>query len=422
MDKTFLERDLRGNAAMFDSLESLLASPEIYTQIDSLLITAAASPIASVSHNEGLSIRRAETMKHYILRKHPDFPKTRIHTSAIGIDWDGFKALIEAEDDLPSRDKILLWLNSKSLMRTFDTGTQSYLKNIFVLHKLRTSDAGTQTYLKNVIYPQLQYASVRLKMKDGSYIPPGESSPLRMYTEQIRQGTATLEESVPVAIHDTIYVHDTVWLHDTIWATKEREYPYPPALRNSSSWKMPPIALGSNLLYDVVLVPNLYLEAVLSPHISASVQGIWMWWDNRDPNYLSYRIQALWAEARYWLNPQLSANGNYRPLSGWYAGVYGSLFNYDIRLFKDNPTDYGNLSRDSYSVGLTCGYSHVLNRSLRVNFSLGLGYATGTYYLYDYSHNSEKYIQRDMEHLHYFGPTQAGVSLVWLITGKGDKK
>ncbi|GHV10200.1 hypothetical protein FACS1894162_3100 [Bacteroidia bacterium] len=363
-DKTTLLRDYRSNWEAFDALDALLAIPDIYNQVDAFVITAAASPIGNVAKNEVLSVRRAEAMQDYLLWKRPDFPRERIRIAATIIDWEGFWKLVEADKNLPSRDKILQW--------------QYYgaLGSIGLVQQLRTLDKPAFDYLKENVYPRLQYASVRLVMK-----------------EAVRS------------------------VHDTVRVEKVKEI-----VKIKTVRKSPVIALGSNLLYDGVVVPNLFVEAVVAPQWSVLLQGAWMWWDTREPNYLSYRVQGLWTEGRYWFNRLTLEGGNPLPLSGWYIGAYGSYFNYDFRLFKTNATDYGSLSRNSYSFGLTGGYSKYLNRSLRLDFSLGLGYATGRYYRYNYSHYSEKYIQRQVKQLNYAGPTQLGVSLVWLISGKEERE
>ena len=74
-----------------------------------------------------------------------------------------------------------------------------------------------------------------------------------------------------------------------------------------------------------------------------------------------------------------------------------------------------------WGVGLNYGYSLPVGRRLNIDFSLGFGYMTGTYYTYKPIDNC--YVWQSTKTRHYFGPTKAEVSLVWLIgCGNYNKK
>lgn len=69
--------------------------------------------------------------------------------------------------------------------------------------------------------------------------------------------------------------------------------------------------------------------------------------------------------------------------------------------------------RWSYAGGVEYGYSLPVARRLNIDFTLGVGYLGGEY---------KKYVPRDGHYVwkatkdrHWFGPTKAEVSLVWLL-------
>jgi hypothetical protein len=156
------------------------------------------------------------------------------------------------------------------------------------------------------------------------------------------------------------------------------------------------------------------LEAVFNPHYSLRLQGAWTWLETKSPNYWSYRIQMLWLENRYWWGNRP------RPLNGWFSGVYAAVGTYDIRLFPDDGEPLGALSNFSYSLGLTSGYVMPVAHRWRLEFNLGIGYMAGEYDKYNHSLCADCYPKRTTKQRRYFGPTQAAVSLMYIINGKNE--
>jgi hypothetical protein len=316
--------------------------------------------------------------------KHPDMVRERITIASLGIDWEGFRALVESDGNLPQREDILGLLDGG-----LDKGS--------VLRKLSTLDKRTVAYMKKHIYPKLQYSSVRFWLNDNSF--------------------------TPVAITDTLHIAAADTLHaafaDTLRAAFADTFPgddiFPAQLKDKK--KKRPFAVGTNLLYDMALLPNFTLESAINDRWSVVLQGAWSWWQTKEPNYWSHRIQMLWLESRYRFG-----DGNNSPFSGLYTGIYGAVGNYDIRLFPKGPDPLGVLSRFSYSLGLTAGYSIPLARHWNMEFNLGMGYMGGAYKEYNHSRCEDCYPERGSKERRYLGPTQAAVSLIRLINCKNERK
>ena len=76
----------------------------------------------------------------------------------------------------------------------------------------------------------------------------------------------------------------------------------------------------------------------------------------------------------------------------------------------------------NYAVGVEYGYSLPVGRRLNLDFVIGAGYWGGEYHTY--VPDGGRYVWRETRRRHWFGPTKAEVSLVWLL-GRGnynDKK
>ena len=77
------------------------------------------------------------------------------------------------------------------------------------------------------------------------------------------------------------------------------------------------------------------------------------------------------------------------------------------------------LNRPWWGGGIEAGYTLLISKNLCLDFSLGVGYLTGRYLTYKSSagHN----IWESTRIRHWFGPTKAEISLVWLIRKGGVK-
>lgn len=380
IDRMRLLRDFQTNRIMLESLDVLLSNKKILANIDSIIITSAASPVGNVRENDSLSIGRALSLKRYISWEHP-IDRDKIYTYPVGIDWIGFWTIVENTPNMPSRAKIL---------------ALKKVKNEEQLLKLLVTIGGPETYryLLNEVYPKLQYASVRVVLRNGQSIP-AVGSPIKQIVEPESARDTIWRERV-VRVRDTVVVRDTISI----------ERLAPPYRRPFY------LAIKNNLLYDLALLPNLAVEIPFGWDYrwSIEVQGNWSWWSTGAPNYRFHRIQMAGLEMRYWF-------GNWAgdPLQGFFVGAYGYGGTYDIRLFSKKNSDLGQLSDKSWSAGLSVGYAMPISRRFSLEFGLGLGYIGGQYHKYYRSDCADEYPKVSIHDRNYFGPTKANISIVWLI-------
>lgn len=175
------------------------------------------------------------------------------------------------------------------------------------------------------------------------------------------------------------------------------------------------MAVKTNLLYDVLAVPNVGVEFDLGK--GWSIGGNWMyaWW-KRDRANLYWRSYGGELDIRKYFG-RVAAE---RPLSGHHVGLYGQMLTYDLEMggrgyIGGKPG--GTLwDKAHYGVGVEYGYSLPIGRKLNLDFSLGLGYLGGI--CHEYLPADKYYVWQVTKQRHWIGPTKAEVSLVWLLGNK----
>ena len=161
-------------------------------------------------------------------------------------------------------------------------------------------------------------------------------------------------------------------------------------------------AVRTNMLYDAILLPTLGVEWRVNRDMGIKLDGSFGWWGNN-----SDKIQKVWflnPEVRWYL---LRDRRFYVGASGSY-GEY-NIYKYPVGSLFSKDTGYqGSL----WSAGVTVGYQLCLSRHFSVDFNLGLGYARSKYDSFGMTDGVRVSKERDKSK-NFFGPTQAGISLVW---------
>ena len=175
-----------------------------------------------------------------------------------------------------------------------------------------------------------------------------------------------------------------------------------PTVDNNGSHR---IALKSNLLYDLALIPNIGVELYVGKGWSVSGNWQYAWWkNNRHHNY--WRIYGGEINVRRYVNSHTT-----QTLSGHHIGAYLQGLTYD---FERGGRGY--LSKFSYGMGMEYGYSFPISHRFRLDFSIGIGYLGGEYK--EYNPIDNHYVWQQTKRRKWFGPTKAEVSLVWFLRNK----
>jgi hypothetical protein len=245
------------------------------------------------------------------------------------------------------------------------------------------------------------------------------------HLSKLRGGAACMiyykEEPEKILITDTVRLHthsvDTVYVERVVEKIVEKEVVVEvdrtpaeePASRKPYYW-----AVKSNMLYDLMLIPDLALEFSIGRRFSIEANGQMSWWGNKKLTKAAWRLQSGGIEFRYWLGDRSKRT----PLSGHTLGLYGLYADYDFRLGANNT---GYVSRDSFSVGLSYAYALPVARSWSIEFGLSAGYLGGEYKTYSEHDASRSGNLRDGTYkMRYFGPTKLRISISWLPGGKNN--
>lgn len=175
------------------------------------------------------------------------------------------------------------------------------------------------------------------------------------------------------------------------------------------------VGIKTNLLYGgYAFTPNLGVEIGLGKHTTLDVSGGYNWF-NLDSGKNNNKKQVHWIvqpEFRYFLCEKFN---------GHFFGVHALYSQYNIG-GNSLPMLFGkgssNFRHEGWAAGagLSYGYQLMLGRSWNLEFNIGVGYAQLKYDKYDCPKCGEKV--ENGKSKHYFGPTKAGVSLIWIINKK----
>ena len=376
-----LERDYKDNAKTLAVLNQIFSDRELFENMDYITISAAASPEGDAENNEKLAMNRALAIKSYIMWKHPYVNRDGIVTFSVGEDWSGLKKMVEDDYSVPARAEVLAVLDAPLSGEDKKTSL------------MRLNGGKSYTYIKSEILPYLRGGVACLIFFKSKSSDQSAQNLISTSTTAARIDTVYLKERVSVL--DTMCIETTeVVERDTI---PNKFY----------------MALKTNILYDALLLPNLAVEFYIPGRWSVEIEGDWSWW-NTGSKEKYWRIQSAGVELRKWMGKRYKN----RPLNGHYLGLYGMGGTYDVKL-----EERGYLSDWSYSVGLSYGYSLPIAKRLNLEFGLALGYLGGEYKDYHYDQYYDDFPWERTRQRHYFGPTKAKASLVWLIgSGVNQKK
>lgn len=173
-------------------------------------------------------------------------------------------------------------------------------------------------------------------------------------------------------------------------------------------------ALKSNMLFWVAGAPNFGIEYSFNDRWSLCGDYVAPW-SSSFATGLYYQLMMINAEGRYWFGKREG-----RPvMTGFFGGVSVGGGYYDFML--DN-TRTGIQGEFYIMAGLSAGYSHSIssNDRVRLEYALGFGYMQTRYRKYHWD-DFDYVLDAPREQVwktSIFGPTQAKVSLVYLLFKK----
>ncbi|MEG2675347.1 MAG: DUF3575 domain-containing protein [Muribaculaceae bacterium] len=171
------------------------------------------------------------------------------------------------------------------------------------------------------------------------------------------------------------------------------------------------IGVKTNLLYGAgAQTPNLGLEIGLGKRTMLDISGGYNWFNldgmkDNNKKMVHFMIQP---EFRYFLCERFN---------GHFFGVHALYSQYNIgghnlpMLFGKGSQNFRH-EGNAYGAGISYGYQLVLGKHWNAEFNIGVGYMRMKYDKYECATCGKKL---STETKNYFGPTKAGISLIYII-------
>ena len=410
---SLLELSYRDNAANMKALtqgiQTIKGNPCV--QLQHIRILSAASPEGNSALNKRVAKRRGERLRNY-LKETLVLPDSIFTVSSAGEDWQGLAALM-AKEKTPWRNKALQiirhtpeWVTRngkvvdgrKRQLQNLDGGKawKYMLDNHF--YTLRTG-AVVVCEVKTLA-DEVHVDRTHAEAHEGSHADLADyADESKLSAAEARPEPASQQASGQPASQQPA-------------SQSPSSPPFPAIPSQVNPGQEPPpsssyFALKSNLLYDALLVPNLSLEASIGSGWTLGAGGMLAWW-SKDAKHRYWRIYGGDLEIRKYFGTLAKS----KPLQGHHLGIYGDFLTYDFEFGAK-----GYQSKATYAAGIKYGYSHPIAKRLNLDFALGIGYLHSNYKTYVPKDGC--YVYQETKKRKWLGPTQAEISLVWLL-GKGN--
>ena len=366
------------NAARLSEVVSFLENVKSDNTLELLEVSfcGSASPEGTIAANRKLSSERRMALENYVRGRVP-LPDSIISRCEGFIAWERLAELVEVSD-MPHKEEAVDVLRN---IPEFTYNNKGVLVDSRKKRLMELQYGQTWRYMNEHFFDKIRNVSVIFVT--------------------VRQKPVAKEEPVVPAPADTTAVVEKA--DTTVTVSPETSKPFY-------------MALKTNMLYDVLAVPNIGVEFYLGKNWSISGNWMYGWW-SKNSRHRYWRIYGGDIAVRYWLGKK----ANEKPLTGHHIGIYGQVFTYD---FEWGGKGYmggepgGTLwDKTNYATGVEYGYSLPVANRLNIDFTLGVGYWGGKYY--EYIPLDGHYVWQSTKNRHWFGPTKAEISLVWLL-GKGN--
>ena len=396
LELPYMDND-RHLAALGDSIRSLGADPAVVLR--RILIQASASPDGNTKYNKELARKRGEDLRDY-LKDNLSLPDSIFTLQPQGEGWSELAEKL-GRTDAPWRDKAIAiirdtpeWVVREG--KVVD-GRKRQLMNL--------AGGRAWQYMKENLFDSLRSGALVVceveRIERVQPEPEAAQAELKPAPEQVVDNAMNPDDTADTSEKEI----DTT---ATLYNKEDETMPQDNTDKEETEKKPFYMTAKTNLLYDAALVPNVGLEFYLRK--GWSIGGNWMyaWWKN-DTRHRYWRIYGGELDIRKYFGRKAAE----KPLQGHHLGVYAQGLTYD---FETGGKGY--LSDFSYGFGLEYGYSLPVAKRLNIDFGIGLGYSGGKYKVYEPEDGC--YVYKETKRRHWFGPTRAEISLIWLL-GHGNQ-
>ncbi len=334
-------------------------------------VVGGASPEGSVKFNKWLSEQRAGVLFKY-LSKYSELPDSVRTTKFLGRDWHGLIRLVKRDHNVPYREETLALL--ANIADEVDRGVNRKGGQLSRIKKLR--NGVPYQYMYTNLFPELR------------------ASRINLWYEKVFNPFCYRPEELLTEIPEELLTNELAEL---------------PIIEHCNPFYM---GVRTNMLYDILAAPNIGVEFYLGKNWTIGANWMYAWWKNANHNRF-WRIYGGDIQLRYWFG----SAAHEKPMTGHHIGIYGQTLTYDFewggRGYLGGKPGGSLWDRANWAAGVEYGYSLPIAHRFNIDFTLGIGYFWGTYL--EYIPQDGHYVWQATKQRHWFGPTKAEISLVWLI-------
>ncbi len=383
--KSTLDTTYGDNASKLSEVVSFLERVKRDSTLELVKVSFSgfASPEGCFALNKNLAEKRCHSLEYYV-RKHFLLPDSIIFRSEGCIAWNHLAELVE-NSDMPHKEEAVNVLRN---VPEFIYNSNGILIDSRKKHLMELQYGRTWHYMYKHFFRKVRNAGIIL---------------VTIRPKPVINVKPVVEEESPIA---TGSVDTTVVANSS------------DMMAGGSPTKPNPfyMVLKTNMLYDVLAVPNIGVEFYLGRNWSVGINWMYGWW-KKESRQRYWRMYGGDIALRKWFGKRAME----KPLTGHHAGIYAQAFTFDFEwggkgYMAGKPS--GTIwDRANYAAGVEYGYSIPVARYLNLDFTLGMGYWGGKYY--EYIPLDSHYVWQATKKRHWFGPTKAEISLVWLL-GRGN--
>lgn len=373
-DQARIDTALDGNKEAVDSISRVITTYGL-TPDFRMSVKGLTSPEGTSAFNQWLSHRRVEAFVEYMeTRTGVTLSAPALDTVSLGVDWDGLAVSIEKAQPFDGAAEALSIVRNTPVWVVEDgvvTGGR--------LKSLKDLQGGkVYGYLMDNIFPSLRRVEVVLQ-----YSP--KPRPVIMAVSPAPLAQAVFSAPVP-ALEPVARIA--------------------PVPEPEPFYRM---ALKTNLLADIALMPSLEVEYLINEQWSVAAHGAVAWWSN-EPAHKYYQISTIYPEARWWFKTKA-------PWHGHYLGLFAGGTWYDLERGARGYQGEGGF------VGLSYGYMFPISKCLSFEAGLGLGYLYTKYreYLPMPFGDDIHYVYQQTSVLNYIGPLKVKFAFVWRFLDSNKK-
>ncbi len=390
----YVEPAYRNNNVALEKLRVAIDSAKNTNSFVSVELHAYASPSGGDKYNDILARNRINELLKWVLAN-CNVGQDEIKYSSGGIGWRILRDLV-SESDAAYKDKVVNIIDNTPFW-VFDSKgniVSGRRKELMDLNYGRT-----WVDMEKRFFPEVRcgVAVVVHTIKKEEPLPP-----------------LIIEEEPVLDVQDSVVVAPVV--PEPVPVVEPEVVPAEPAFS---------MAVKTNILYDVALVPNVGVEFHVGKNFTVGGNWMYAWWRN-DNKHDYWRIYG----GDVYVRKYFGKRAKEKPYQGHHVGVYAQAVTYDFETGGRGViggVPGGNIfDKLNYTFMAEYGYALPIARRLNLDFSIGVGYFGGEYQ--EYKPIDDCYVWQATKKRHYIGPTKAEVSLVWLLgpaninVGKGGAR